>query len=90
MRANYGGKAQGDALIQIRYRVWLLRGSNLERTWHALPSHTQKVKNLGVVQVGSKSILSSEVELKICEHVQAMYKSMYGLTPTQVCCLRYG
>ena len=90
-RAAYGDEALREALARIRQGEPLLRVSRDV----GIPARTirrnrdKKVENPGVVQMGAKSILSSDVELKICEHVQAMEKSMYGLTPTQVRRLAY-
>ena len=47
------------------------------------------MKNPRIVRMTSKLVLPSDVELKICEHVQAMEKYMYGLSPTQVRHLAY-
>ena len=90
-RAAYGDEALREALARIRQGEPLLRVSkDLGIPAPTIRRHRdKKVKNPGVVQVGAKSILSRDVELKICEHVQAMEKSMYGLTPTQVRRLAY-
>ena len=90
-RAAYGDEALREALARIRQGEPLLRVSrDLGIPARTIRRHRdKKVKNPGVVQMGAKSILSSDVEMKICEHVQAMEKSMYGLTPTQVRRLAY-
>ena len=90
-RAAYGDEALREALARIRQGEPLLRVSrDLGIPARTIRRHRdKKVKNPGVVQMGAKSILSSDVEMKISEHVQAMEKSMYGLTPTQVRRLAY-
>ena len=90
-RAAYGDEALREALTRVRQGEPLLCVSkDLGIPARTIRRHRdEKVKNPGVVQMGAKSILSNDVELKLCEHVQAMEKSMYGLTPTQVRRLAY-
>ena len=90
-RAAYGDEALREALTRVRQGEPLLRVSkDLGIPARTIRRHRdEKVKNPGVVQMGAKSILSNDVELKICEHVQVMEKSMYGLTPMQLRRLAY-
>ena len=91
-RAAYGDDAKQEALERVTQHVIpLIRVSkDMGIPARTLRRHrNKKVKNPGLVQTGCKSILNNDVEHQICEHVQAMGRSMFGLTPTQVRRLAY-